>query len=359
MKTTSWGRNPVDQFILATLEKKGLQPAGPADPRRLVRRIYFDLIGLPPAPAEVEAFVEAAQRAPEQAVAQLVERLLASPHHGERWGRHWLDVARYADSNGQEGDQDRPTAYHYRDFVIRAFNDDLPFDRFARWQLAGDELEPDNPEAIAATGFIVAGPHTVLDVPMEEEKIRNRFNELDDMLSTTGQALLGLTLGCARCHDHKYDAIPTRDYYRMQSAFLSGNRAEVPLVTQAEAAEYRRLEAAWKQELAPVRKKFDAWLAEQKKPLTAPLRAAKIDALPIGGDEKILLMNDPDAPRAKELARKHAKALKLEDHEFRKLVSGAQGAEWDRRARELEAIEARKPKAPPTALAMADFGPSP
>ena len=142
-------------------------------------------------------------------MAALVDRLLKSPHYGERWGRHWLDVARYADSDGQESDRDRPLAYRYRDFVVRAFNDDLPFDRFVRWQLAGDEYEPQNAEAVAATGFLVAGPFAELpDKLMEEERTRERYNELDDMLATIGTGFMGLTLGCARCHDHKYDAVP-------------------------------------------------------------------------------------------------------------------------------------------------------
>ena len=177
--------------------------------------MYFDLLGLPPSPEEVKAFV--ADPAPD-AYEKLVDRLLASPHYGERWGRHWLDVARYADSDGLESDADRPTAYHYRDFVIRAMNDDMSYRTFVRWQIAGDEYEPDNPGALAATGFLAAAPTEVLTVPMEEEKLRFRFNELDDMAVTTASAFLGLTLGCARCHDHKYDAIPTRDYYRLQCA---------------------------------------------------------------------------------------------------------------------------------------------
>ena len=189
----------------------------PADRRTLIRRVYFDLIGLPPSPDEVEAFV--ADPAPD-AYEKLVDRLLASPHYGERWGRHWLDVARYADSDGLETDADRPTAYHYRDFVIRALNDDLSYQTFVRWQLAGDEYEPDNPRAARRHRLPrPAAPTEVLTVPMEEEKLRLRFNELDDMAVTTASAFLGLTLGCARCHDHKFDAIPTRDYYRLQCAF--------------------------------------------------------------------------------------------------------------------------------------------
>src|SRR5205085_57924 len=203
--------------------------------------VYFDLLGLPPSPGEVRAFL--ADPAPD-AYETLVERLLASPHYGERWGRHWLDLARYADSDGLESDEDRPTAYHYRDFVIRALNDDMPFTTFVQWQLAGDEYEPDNPLAVSATGFLTAGTHAVLaDNLMEEEKVRERYNELDDLVSTTGIAFLGMTLGCARCHDHKYDPIPTRDYYRMAAAFNSCDRAQIPLLPRAEAAKRRDREA--------------------------------------------------------------------------------------------------------------------
>src|SRR5262249_43566905 len=199
-----------------------------ATPRQLIRRAVFDLIGLPPAPDEARHFLSADERDPAGAMAALVDRLLQSPHYGERWGRHWLDVARYADSDGQESDRDRPLAYRYRDFVIRSFNDDRPFDQFVRWQLAGDEYEPQNAEAVAATGFLVAGPFTeLLEKLMAEERTRERYNELDDMLATIGTGFLGLTVACARCHDHKYDAIPSRDYYRMMCALHGGKRGEV------------------------------------------------------------------------------------------------------------------------------------
>src|SRR5438477_3231755 len=236
VKNAASVRTPVDRFILARLKEKKLGLSPQADAQKLVRRIYFDLIGLPPTPEQAESFVQQFAKNSRSAVESLVDQLLASPHYGERWARHWLDVVRYADSDGQEGDADRRTAHHFRDFVIRSLNDDLAFDTFVRWQLAGDELEPDNPQAIAATGFIVAGTHAVLDnVPMEEEKIRTRFNELDDMIATTGSAMLGLTLACARCHDHKYDPVPTRDYYRLLSAFNGGDRAQVPLAPLEEA----------------------------------------------------------------------------------------------------------------------------
>jgi mono/diheme cytochrome c family protein len=226
----TWPQTPIDNFILAKLEEAKLAPQQPAAARELIRRINFNLIGLPPKPEEVDAFCAAMEKDRPAAITELVDRLLASPHYGERWGRHWLDVARYADSDGQESDRDRPTAYHYRDFVIRSLSSDMPYDQFIRWQLAGDEYEPANPEAVAATGFLAAGPFAALpDRLMEDERLRNRYNELDDMLSTIGTGFLGLTLGCVRCHDHKYDAIPARDYYSLMSAFHGGERAEVPL----------------------------------------------------------------------------------------------------------------------------------
>ncbi|MGE5192398.1 MAG: DUF1549 domain-containing protein, partial [Deltaproteobacteria bacterium] len=235
VRDAQWARTPIDRFILARLESAGLRPQGRANFRQLIRRVAFDLVGLPPTPDEVREFSAAAERNLSAALAELVDRLLKSPHYGERWGRHWLDVARYADSDGQESDSDRPQAYHYRDFVIRAFNDDLPFDQFVRWQLAGDEYEPQNPDAVAATGFLAAGPFAALpDKLMEDERLRNRYNELDDMLSAIGTGFLGLTLGCARCHDHKYDAIPSRDYYRLMCALHSGQRDEVPLGSSKE-----------------------------------------------------------------------------------------------------------------------------
>ena len=230
IKHADWPQTAIDRFILSRLEAVDMAPQPQAEPRQLIRRVTMDLVGLPPTPSEVDDFCAAAEMDTDKALAALVDRLLSSPHYGERWGRHWLDLARYADSDGQETDRDRPTAYRYRDFVIRALNDDMPYDQFIRWQLAGDEYEPANPEAVAATGFLAAGPFAALpDRLMKDELLRNRYNELDDMLSTIGTGFLGLTLGCVRCHDHKYDAIPARDYYSLMSAFHGGERADVPL----------------------------------------------------------------------------------------------------------------------------------
>jgi hypothetical protein len=216
--------NPIDCFILAKLAEKGLTPNPPADRRTLIRRAYFDLIGLPPTPEEVSAFVN--DPAPD-AYAKLIDRLLDSPHYGERWGRHWLDVARYGESSGYEHDNDRPHSYQYRDFVIQALNQDVPFDRFVRWQVAGDELEPHNPLAVKATGFLAVGLMNGQVTEREAEPMR--YEVFDDWVGTVGTAFLGLTVQCARCHDHKYDPIPTADYYRLAANFTSTVRANVTI----------------------------------------------------------------------------------------------------------------------------------
>ncbi len=226
VKDAAWAKTPTDRFILAELERRNLSPNPQAARHQLLRRAYFDLIGLPPTPEEATAFFRDFDAAPQTAWEKLIETLLDSPHYGERWARHWLDLARFAESHGFEHDTDRPTAFHYRDFVIQAFNQDLPYDTFVKWQLAGDEIAPANPLALTATGFLAAGVHSTQITKNEVEK--HRYDELDDMLATTGTAMLGLTVGCARCHDHKFDAIPSRDYYRMLATFTTTVRAEIP-----------------------------------------------------------------------------------------------------------------------------------
>jgi hypothetical protein len=205
----------IDHYIEAALAGKGIQPAPAADRRTLIRRVTLDLTGLPPAPEEVAAFLADRSR---DAWPRLVDRLLASPRYGERWARHWLDVVRYADSSGYSNDFERPNAWRYRDYVIRSFNQDKPYDRFIREQIAGDELYKGDADGLIATGFLRAGPweHTAMSV---EAVTRQMF--LDDVTHAVGTAFLGLTLGCARCHDHKFDPLPARDYYRMQAVFAT------------------------------------------------------------------------------------------------------------------------------------------
>jgi hypothetical protein len=214
VKDSAWVRQPVDAFLLERLEAKGLAPAPAATRQVLIRRATYDLIGLPPAPEEVEAFVNDPAS---DAYERLLDRLLASPQYGEKWGRHWLDLVRFAETNGYERDGDKPNAWRYRDYVIRSFNEDKPFDRFLKEQLAGDEMEPRTPDALIATGYYRLG--IVDDEPADRDLAR--YDGLDSILSTTTQAMLGTTLGCARCHDHKKDPIPQEDYYRML-AFIHG-----------------------------------------------------------------------------------------------------------------------------------------
>jgi hypothetical protein len=212
VKNTGWVTGPIDAFVLARLEAAGLAPAPPASKTALLRRVFYDLIGLPPTPADVKAFLD--DPSP-RAYEKVVDRLLASPQYGERWGRHWLDLVRYAETNSFERDDPKPFAWRYRDYVIAAFNRDKPYDRFLREQLAGDELPRVTPETLVATGFYRLGQWD--DEPSDPEQAR--FDELDDLVGTTAQAMLGLTVNCARCHDHKLDPIPQKDYYRLLAFF--------------------------------------------------------------------------------------------------------------------------------------------
>ncbi|HIF01019.1 MAG TPA: DUF1549 domain-containing protein, partial [Fuerstia sp.] len=209
--------HPVDAFINRHLDDIGLTPAGPADRRTLIRRATFDLIGLPPRPEEVQAFLKD-RNSDEQAFATVVDRLLDDPRYGEQWGRHWLDVVRYADSAGFANDYERPAAWRYRDYVIRAFNRDKPFDHFILEQVAGDEWHPDDPEALIATGFLRMGSWENTSMTVARVT-RQQF--LDDVTDIVGQAFMSHPLQCARCHDHKFDPIPTKDYYRIQSVFAT------------------------------------------------------------------------------------------------------------------------------------------
>ncbi|NDD64894.1 MAG: DUF1549 domain-containing protein, partial [Acidobacteria bacterium] len=245
----------IDRFILAGLAVKGLAPAGPADRLTLLRRATYDLTGLPPTEAEIQAFE--ADRSPD-AFARVVDRLLASPRYGEKWGRHWLDVARYADSTGNDEDHRYPHAWRYRDYVIGAFNRDLPYDQFVREQLAGDLLPAEgggevNRQGIVATGFLALGPKALA----QQDKTRMLYDVYDEQVEVTGKAFLGLTISCARCHNHKFDPILTRDYYGMVSIFAStrsfrdpnafvSQPLSKPLVTRAEYGRYQTALDAWK-----------------------------------------------------------------------------------------------------------------
>jgi Protein of unknown function (DUF1549)/Protein of unknown function (DUF1553)/Planctomycete cytochrome C/PA14 domain len=214
VNNASWVRNPIDAYILAKLEAKGLAPAPSASKQEIARRLYYDITGLPPTPQQVEAFVNDASS---DAYEKLVDKLLSSPHYGEKWGRHWLDLVRFAETNSYERDNPKPNIWRYRDYVIRAFNEDKPYDQFLREQLAGDELYPDSADALIATGFYRLGVWD--DEPVDPKQAR--YDGLDDIIATLGQTCLGLTFDCARCHNHKIDPIAQKDYYKLV-AFLHG-----------------------------------------------------------------------------------------------------------------------------------------
>ena len=225
--TTEWSRTPIDAFILAKLTENGLYPAPEADRRTLLRRLCFDLIGLPPPPADVERFV--ADPDP-RAYEKLVDALLASPAYGERWARHWLDCVHYGDTHGYDKDKIREHAWPYRDYVIRALNEDRPYDRFVKEQLAGDMFFPGTIDGIAALGFLAAGPWDyvgqveVREGTLEKKRVRNI--DRDDMVAVTMNTFVSLTAQCARCHDHKFDPISQEDYYSLQAVFAAVDRAD-------------------------------------------------------------------------------------------------------------------------------------
>jgi hypothetical protein len=239
-----WIRNPIDAFILAGLRKAELRPAPEADRASLIRRVTFDLTGLPPTPAEIDAFL--ADPAPD-AYERIVDRLLASPHYGEQWGRHWLDVVRFAESDGYEYDMHRPDAYRYRDYVVNAFNRDKPYDQFVREQLAGDEIDPSNEVNVVASGFNRLGP---LRKNAGNQDVASSQNEvLTEMTNVVGAAFLGVTVGCARCHDHKFDPFRQSDYYRLQAHFAQTQPNDIVMASAEE-------QAAWKAKAEPIQQEM-------------------------------------------------------------------------------------------------------
>jgi hypothetical protein len=242
-----WSRNAIDRFVLARLQQEGLKPSAEADKATLLRRVTYDLTGLPPTPAELSAI--RADDTPD-AYSRVVDRLLASDRFGERWAQHWLDLVRYAETEGFKADVLRQNAFRYRDYVIDSCNRDRPFDEFIHQQLAGDELEPDNPEALIATGFLRLYP--------DEDNAANLFQRrqeiLDDVTDTTSLVFLGLTMGCAQCHDHKFDDILQTDYYRLQAFFVSmAPRDDVPVTASSDAAQHDAELAHWQQLTADLR----------------------------------------------------------------------------------------------------------
>ncbi|HEV3138625.1 MAG TPA: DUF1549 and DUF1553 domain-containing protein, partial [Pirellulales bacterium] len=340
----AWVVNPIDAFVLHALEEKGLQPNVAADKLTLLRRVTFDLTGLAPTPQEQAMFV-ADQGG--DAYEKLVDRLLDSPRYGERWAQHWLDVVRYAETDGFKEDAFRPNAHAYRDYVIRAFNADLPYDRFIRQQLAGDELEPDNPAALVATGLNRLYPDE-----SNAANVRQRLQEIhDDLTETLGLAFLGLTIGCAQCHDHKYDPISQVDYYRLQAFFAPMlPRDDVPLATREQQQRYAEQLAAWEQATKPTRDAMEA--------IVAPKRDAAM--------KEALLKFEPDIRRAVETPdenrsamdkRMATQAMKYVDPMLRSITDKLKGddkKQFEELRKQLAEFDGQKPAPLPTAMAVSD-----
>jgi hypothetical protein len=346
VRDRAWVRNAVDAFVLARLEAAGLRPASAAPREQLLRRATLDLIGLPPTPAEVDAFVS--DRSPD-AWEKVVDRLLASPHYGERWGRHWLDLARFAESNGYEFDEVRPDAWRYRDYVIAAFNADKPYDRFIREQLAGDELYPDDPAALVATGFNVLGP----DMTDSSDQPQRRQNTLNDMTDTAGLAFLGLTVACARCHDHKFEPIPQSDYYRLQAFFTPVVfRRDLPIAT---APEWAAHEAAAKRYAALAKPILDE-LAALERPYREKLYAERLATL---SEEAQAAHKTPEGRRTaaqKELVEKTARLLGVSAESVQKVLTPADRARHEQLQARLKRFDGRKPSPLPVAVGLSDAG---
>ena len=286
-----WVKTPIDAFILSVLQSKKLAHSEQADRIKLIRRVTYDLIGLPPTPAEVEAFV--ADKSP-NAYEKVVDRLLASPHYGERLAQKWLDVVRYADTNGFEIDADRTHAWRYRDYVIDSFNRDKPYDQFIKEQIAGDEMFPGNKEALIATGYLRAGQEHLVAGNIDPEMSREEV--LTEIATSVGQTFLGLTVNCARCHNHKFDPILQADYYRLQAIFGGASGKEVEIATPEEKAAWEAADKAYKERLKPV---TDA-LEQLAKPYEDKIIAAGLAKLDPKLVEAFKIPKEKRTPRAGE-----------------------------------------------------------
>ena len=339
-----WARTPIDKFIIAKLEAKGVKPSPAADKVTLLRRATFDLTGLAPTPEEVAAFV--ADQSP-QAFERVIDRLLASPQYGERWGRHWLDLARFAESEGFKSDEARPNAWRYRDYVINAFNTDKPYDRFVQEQIAGDEMWPASAEARVATAFQRHYP--------DESNARNLFQRrqeiLDDITDTTGAVFMGLTYGCARCHTHKFDPILHKDYYRLQ-AFFANTAADdaIPMVPGDQVAEFNRRKDAWKKDTAGMRVAIAAVLA--------PIKQRNIkdyfDKYPPEIQSMIVKPATERSPYETQMWAKAKPYLEMSDAEASRQLRGYEKTQYEQLKTQLDAFP--DPGELPVGIGMRDLG---
>lgn len=365
-KNAAWSDHPIDRFLLTAMEARGLAPAADAEPRALIRRLHFALTGLPPTPEEVEAFVRD-HRSPitdhHSPVTAATDRLLASPAFGERWARHWMDLARYAETYGSEHDYLNPHAWRYRDYLIRAFNSDLPYDRFVQEQIAGDELWPDDPDAWVATGFARLGAWD----GMSKEPEQQWQDFLNDATDAVGSVFLGVTVGCARCHDHKYDVISQRDYFRLQACFAGVKREVQPMKVRMTEPDFVTSALAKDEaELAPLRQERDELLREARETLEKEQAPAKEGEKPkklSDGDvlKKADALHGGRATKLNAQIKELERRVSLHEQKAEAVFAGGQkrathllhGGELSRRGPEVKPgfVEAMMPAGAPVELA--------
>ena len=342
----SAAKNPIDAFIVAKLETRGIQPAPQADRITLIRRLSLDLIGLPPTPAEVDSFV--ADKSPD-AYEKVVDRLLASPHYGERWARHWLDLARYAESEGFKSDESRPNAWRYRDYVIKSFNENKPYDRFIKEQLAGDELWPNDPWARVATAF----NRHYADESNARNLMQRRQEILNDITDTVGATFLAMTYGCARCHTHKFDPIQHTDYYRLQ-AFFANTAADdqIPMLPAEELASYQARRAIWEDKTKSIRDQIALLLEPKKQKVLKEF----LDKYP---PEIQAAIAKPAAERTPFEWQMYAKAkpyLEIDDEAAVKSLSQEDRKKYDALLAALQQFSNIDPGEPAVGMGMHDLG---
>ncbi|MBL8238582.1 MAG: DUF1549 domain-containing protein [Bryobacterales bacterium] len=342
--------NPIDAFILAGLKARNLTPSPEAEKRTLIRRATFDLTGLPPTQAEVDAFLNDTRP---NAYEQLIDRLIASPAYGERWALKWLDVVRYADTNGYELDAERPQAWRYRDYVIDSFNTNKPYDRFLMEQIAGDELYPGQDKALIATGFLRAGPRHVVGGNLDEEV--NRQEVLLEMTLGVSNTFLGLTVGCARCHNHKFDPITQADHYRIQAIMAATDLKEIDLPALGAKAQYEAAKKAHEARLKPIQDEITAI----EKPIREQLREAKKAML---SQAHLAALDIPKEKRTEEQETLFKEASKQIGVSWDEVVNAIPAEPKARRAAlraRMHAINLDEPEPPPAAFAVANMDQAP
>jgi uncharacterized protein DUF1553/uncharacterized protein DUF1549/cytochrome c len=336
--------NPIDRFLEKARTEKALKAAPRADRITLLRRAYLDLIGLPPTPAQTAEFLADNSS---DAWEKLIDKLLASPHYGERWGRHWLDVARYADSNGFEHDFDRPNAWRYRDYVIRAFNQDKPYNVFLAEQIAGDELERVTSDSMIATGFL----RNYAKVGYrEKDNPEFRYEYLDDMIGTIGRGILGLTVNCARCHNHKFDPIAQKDYYKLQASLFGYVETDYPLAPKLEVEAFEKKNAELDAKIAPLREQIKAI----EEPYRARLLQEKYKKYPENVQRAIAIPEDKRTPGEALLAGQVIRTTSVSSAEIDRVLTPEDLAKKRPLTQQIAALQNERPKPLPLAAIVTD-----